>query len=1298
MCVILKPMKRLTISSTIDSLNRNFLLLIALLFCTTFEINAQIDQVTLNGNTYWVYPLQKQVISRQESYYQFADRREIIQRDERNEKIISVRDTIIGKTEKENAFQFKGKERKYRKQISELLEKYPSFMVSAENELNTDPTPALVPLPDGKYVQYYRDIPYIQDRVLRYRNDIVAGYFEIKNNVLNGKSTWFNPDGTVVREGNYLNGEKDGPWKHNKYTESADFKFNPAWSLEENIAHIVYDTTQTIAHYTFGLKNGPYQIKYRGRTLVSGNYTQDEENGNWKIYNFKKQAFDEEGATYFRSLDTLILVEQFTYRSDSLRGKSPIMLHEIVHPDYQYSDRDSLSLNNFFPATENYRQMGYSYGNQDYFNFDDFYTVEQAQELLEMQEETVTSYEGELYTDEYDFPVDFMNPRLDNPEEYYQYIKGKRYTLNDLIDSIGYLMRYEGVYEKYYSNGQLQFTCTVTNGTLTQQSPVYWDNGQVACQIELIADSNQYRKRFFDTQGICYSEVWYDMSGNALEPATDSREVKIIEGLPYEINAFQPTYLYVNYNPISDSATEPVLVTRELYKVNLALAKEVVYNPQNRTLVTTAWNLPGDTVISSETVFSEDRETVYNKERTTLGRISLEEIQNGNKYPLFEQLYLNMNDETPPVLLWRSIYNLDFDQTILLDGVPYTGSFSMQKECKRFFVKTNLNSIQIGIPTAKKDLKIYHKQVNDFLEKKKTSAALAYYTPDFLHSNHLTEAVTYLFPNVFGMSFGDYSIPAYGFSKGENPYEFEEVYPSKINPYTDIYRVKGSYLDGKPNGKWTYTNKKGKVLFVENYLKGSLHGNSEKYTYAYSAKNNPDSYDEYYEDPASYYDTTPKKTRHYLAESHHYKNNMLDGEELFFNWLGDTLLRTFYKENAKEGPFFERNPYFYTHGYFKNDLLDGIVQTYMTPPNKDSILLYDLNFRDGLLQGQSKAYHSNGKLAKRGFFLMGQPIDDYEAYDTLGFRYQYVKFQYNQPIEEKIWEENQLSVRYEFDWRDSVSFDFTDITSATSVDLLLYQMGYGTEEMYQPYQGRPSLTYKGGIDYYVTKYYPNDTIARKGLISKGRKTGCWYYYNFRGKKLMEADYFDTILVVNDSIKFKAKGILSYVDNNDQVTSKSWIIEKVEKYDCAHTDHTEERMLYCFWQKDSSQNRINGYVKNYYDNGNLQNEGWVKDGLPTGVWKMYDVNGNLSQVGSYQLGKRTGRWLQGDLGSVRNMSEICLNPNLENLEEILSYQEKLLDVSVVLYNMGKVLKRTYYGINMNSGEAPYGGEEYMIDGY
>jgi antitoxin component YwqK of YwqJK toxin-antitoxin module len=204
--------------------------------------------------------------------------------------------------------------------------------------------------------------------------------------------------------------------------------------------------------------------------------------------------------------------------------------------------------------------------------------------------------------------------------------------------------------------------------------------------------------------------------------------------------------------------------------------------------------------------------------------------------------------------------------------------------------------------------------------------------------------------------------------------------------------------------------------------------------------------------------------------------------------------------------------------------------------------------------------------------------------------------------------------------------------------------------------------------------------------------GCWKYYSYEGEFLYEADYFDTIIKVNDSIQFKVKGILTDYNADGQKVSESYIIEKFEKYDCSHTDHYEIRQLMTIWQWKDSMDRMNGYVKNYYDNGVLQNEGQMKDGLPTGVWKFYDPYGKLNQVGAYVMGKRDGRWLGGDLSKTKYLGDICLNPNLPDLEEEIKYREKLLDIIITNYKLGKALNKEFYDVNMNDFE-----EEEEIEG-
>jgi antitoxin component YwqK of YwqJK toxin-antitoxin module len=387
-----------------------------------------------------------------------------------------------------------------------------------------------------------------------------------------------------------------------------------------------------------------------------------------------------------------------------------------------------------------------------------------------------------------------------------------------------------------------------------------------------------------------------------------------------------------------------------------------------------------------------------------------------------------------------------------------------------------------------------------------------------------------------------------------------------------------------------------------------------------------------------------------------------------------------YKEGWKQGSSFERNNFAISKMNYLDDALDGYMQTFLTMKGKDSILLYDLNFQNGLLQGESKSYHLNGKISKRGFFLNGQSIDDYEAYDSLGFKYHYVKFLYSFPIEEKIWEENELSARYLFDWKDSIYFSPSDITSSESLDDMLSNLGY--TETASNYYGRPTLVEKTGIDYHLTKYYPNDTIARDGKISSGKKVGPWKYFSYEGELLYKVDYADSIITINDSIQFKSKGILTDYNSKGNPISKSFIIEKFEKYDCAHSDHHEIRQLYTTWEANDTLKRINGYVKNHYDNGVIQNEGNMKNGLPTGIWKFYDPFGNLNQVGVYVSGKRDGRWLAGDLSKTKYLGDICLNPNLPNIENEIKMREKLLDIVITNYKLGKAFNKEYYDIDWN----------------
>jgi len=900
-------------------------------------------------------------------------------------------------------------------------------------------------------------------------------------------------------------------------------------------------------------------------------------------------------------------------------------------------------------------------------------------------------------------------------------IDGKRYLMNKVIDSIGYHFHYEGEMVEFHKNGQLKYRYQIENGKLLEESPVYFENGQIANKISFDADSNLYKQEFFDYYGKLYKTVRYDINGKAIFEEVDNltEQTTIIDGMKYDINWGAAAVNYSATEDLEKGIEAKQLIGQELWKYNKKIASQAYFDPNSRLYTSTEYTLGNKVFKYTEINFGEDYESLSGSMKTTFQNMETNILFSGAYENNYYFGYFGGDDDEDStispqsrILRWQRVYDNDQDYTLKVNNQPFTGKVEGRSFASKFKFKATNKSVVIHVPNPKADLKAYNSTLSAF-EKGKNPVLLDAYVPGFGEGEQFTETPTSLIPELAFLKVynggSQYSLDT-AFSK-ERYYEKGETYNYKKSQLkkrrsTPIYSS-GLYFNGKANGAWVVKNQFNHTVMEFAYRDGELEGDYRytdmampeakptrkqlkrmkegDYHYNYDERRN-------YRIPYEYRDSLPSKPPYYTRYTVNFTKGKANGWSTEYNWLGDTIAGTQLLDGRKNGVAFTRNKLMYTESHFEDGFEDGLTRAWLTPIGKDSILLYELNYQNGALQGKSVTYHINGKIAKKGFFLSGQPIDDYEAYDTLGNLYQFVKFQYNQPVQEKIWEENKLSVLYEFDWKDSVDFNLSDIISTTSTSRYMQDLGFRDGSVYAPYLGRPSVLDKSGVNYKMTKYYPNDTIARTGQVQKGKKVGVWNYYNYYGTKLVTVNYFDSIIKVNDTLKFNSKGILTYLDAKGTELSKSWIIEKFEKYDCAHTDHNEERLLYCFWEKDTTQHRINGYTKNYYDNGSIQNEGMVKNGLPVGIWKMYDVDGRLSQVGTYNNGKREGRWLSGDLGDVKNMSEICLNPNLQNLDEILKYQENLLDISVVYYQNGKEIRREYYGINKNNGDAPEGFED------
>jgi antitoxin component YwqK of YwqJK toxin-antitoxin module len=57
---------------------------------------------------------------------------------------------------------------------------------------------------------------------------------------------------------------------------------------------------------------------------------------------------------------------------------------------------------------------------------------------------------------------------------------------------------------------------------------------------------------------------------------------------------------------------------------------------------------------------------------------------------------------------------------------------------------------------------------------------------------------------------------------------------------------------------------------------------------------------------------------------------------------------------------------------------------------------------------------------------------------------------------------------------------------------------------------------------------------------------------------------------------------------------------------------------------------------YYENGNMQQQGYFKDGKLEGQWIAFDENGNKTSIGEYANGQKTGKlffWNKTSLSEV-----------------------------------------------------------------
>lgn len=1231
------------------------------LFCmTSLQSIAQVDSMEINGEYYKIYPYPENVKVNSDYWIAVKDKEYFL--DPENyfhlygegraftrgmyDTATSEELTVLNNKLKRKWKNLRSKDGRlglgprYVKQVR----KHPEALIAPKYIFNQEVMPPFGAIPDGKYVQLFSEFCLVDKKgECQPQTNRVAGYFDIKNNSLDGHAVWLDLKGDTIKQGVFKDGLKEGVWTLNKIDRpSRKLNRYTTWAFRKYGKFHGLDTTFTTANYHRGVLEGDYSY-YDSETdiRITGHFINGEESGTWT------------------TLKGNHVIRKVTYAdaTDEIRSKKPI-----------------IRTSSFFDGNRRkYNLERYKFGRMEIPT--DFYEIGFEEELdIELEEEGFQSHELEYYGRYYedDLPMRFREEgnrfgAIDYRHySYYQFEQDPRTKLVEtrghFIDSIGAKMLYDGPYEIFYPNGQLYVRYQFENGELVDEGTLYWDNGEPHDVIEFVADSNHYLRRAYDYDGKLYRTAIYDSLGDFVKFDEPTYEAPFlaIDGIEAELidigynkkkfyNYLRGNFVYKNWPSVEEEefTDKEVVLYKRWSGIDTSVLGVTKYNPVTRTLTDYDWSYTGNKYWDSEKVFTEDFGSWTGKSTWTYGDFEVVKTASGILHDF-------TNDTLPQRHLRNLYYHYDVteDVEIFLNGELYTGKVKLKSKATRFKAPKKKLVLYTSYYGGRNKIQ---KKLYKYFKKGKDAELL-----DLVSSiSDCAYAGSYMKDHFFPVVNDGYF------------YSHVDEEETRLSDY--IYKIKGQAVEGKAQGPWTGKGSSGKLMSKLSFDRGQPIGIHNRYAVHYRVSR-------YFRKRSL--DTLPKRNIYFLLSSKEYVNGMRNGPYNRYFWHGAIKEKGTFLDDYLEGEYFTRYNLAYSKSNFKNGLLDGYVQTYLTLPYEDTMLLYDLNFQDGMLNGKSVAYHTNGKLAKQGFFLDGEPIDDYEAFDTYGFRYHYVKFKYSHPVEEKIWEENELSLRYMFNWEDSIQFDPSDITNSMSLESLMYKLGYGHGDFEDEYYGRPRLIDKTGLTYHMTKFYPNDTVARQGNINDGKKIGHWTFFDYEGEFLYEVNYFDSIISLNDSVMFKSKGFLTDYDAAGNKLYDAYIIEKMEKYDCAHTDHYEIRQLYTVWEANDTTGRMNGYVQNFYDNGVLQNEGRMKDGLPDGLWKYYDPFGKLNLMGAFHQGKRNGRWLSGDLEQKKYLGEICLNPNLPDLEDEKSYRENLLDVTIINYKLGKAMNKQFYDLNLN----------------
>lgn len=489
---------------------------------------------------------------------------------------------------------------------------------------------------------------------------------------------------------------------------------------------------------------------------------------------------------------------------------------------------------------------------------------------------------------------------------------------------------------------------------------------------------------------------------------------------------------------------------------------------------------------------------------------------------------------------------------------------------------------------------------------------------------------------------------------------------------SDEYREKnvlGKIENGVPVGNWVFLNWDQKPSVVMNYEAGGSYGTS--FHYWKQSKTSSSDLNKYQLDPS--YPIFTKEFL-YVHSITSFRNGKLDGYSYEVGPSGDTLEKTHFLEGNYNGKqLFKLKENDWRTGSFENGAPVGnhlvIKQFYISKPGGGSIYrdtLVNVNYVNGLRNGLAN-YELDG-IHYRMDFKDNHPHSFLSAKSNKGEQLHYFQFENDLLTSAQYFKENTLSYAYQTAPSDSLSIYMNELFELEEKP---------RPHLYVEHLNLRDLNLFDGVvprESYFLKYFPNGIISREGKMIQGKKVGIWQYRNYDGETLYAVDYVDS-LYTSGLDTFAIKGVV-HLPSQDYAITTRLITEETDFYTCTSDEYYSIRQ-YIEPNNHEDGVKLDKLTRYYYDNGALMSEGYLVNGLPTGIWKYYNQQGGLYRIGAFDGGKKTGRWLQGDLNEKANLADLCMDESQPDMDVFIAQLERNKTIEVTIYRNNKSVSKQVY---------------------